>query len=93
MNKVILTRRNRSAFLGCETVDASIDWLANEEGQTMVNVHTDIGITCMLNISPNIQGSIFEFNRDGRSFTLSIDRIKIEQGEIVKMIFLAEGWW
>jgi len=65
--------------------------VASEGRQVLLHLYTDFGINCMLNISPSIQGSIFEFDNQGRSFSLSVDRGYVEQGEVVKMIFLAEG--
>lgn len=93
MREIILTCNDRYADLGCKTVDANLEWLANESGYAIVRLYTDIGICCMLHLSPSVHGSIFEFCRGGRSFILSVDNVGVEHGEIVQLTFLAEGWW
>jgi hypothetical protein len=90
MQKIILKRNHRAASLSCETMNADINWVANEERYAMVRVRTDIGISCILHISPNVQGSIFDFSHAGLAFSLSIDRITVVENEIVGLVFWLE---
>ena len=93
MQKITLTRKARSANIGHILIDASIDWRFTEANHAIVRVHTPFCMNCMLHISPYIQGTIFEFFHQGISFSLSVDKIILHDGEIVTMRFFSESNW
>lgn len=88
MKRITLSKLKQAVILPETPFKATIKWVAREKGHAILRLSTDIGIACVLNISKDVRGSIFDFMYKGMGLELIIENVVSCDDEITQMIFL-----
>lgn len=88
MQRIMLDRVKQVVVVPEREFNVTVKWVANEDGAAIVRLTTDVGIACMLNISRDVHGSIFDFMHQGKGVEFVIENVVSCGDEITQMIFL-----
>lgn len=90
MDYLTFTRLGQKHKLSHPGLKGELKWLAVEEDAAIVSLSTSAGINCVLHVSPELRGSLFDFHYKDYRFILIADYVLTRDAKIYKMNFLVE---
>lgn len=86
MKRITLDTLKQSVLLPNTQFKATVKWVARENGYAILRLTTDIGIACVLYISKDLHGSIFDFVFQSKRLELIVENVTMVEGEISQIV-------
>lgn len=90
MLRIHINKKMPKVVLPNHKFDLTANWIGNENGHALLRFKSKIGITCLLNISKELRGSIFEFTFKGKRLDLVVESITTCNDEITAIVLLID---
>lgn len=90
MQRTLLNELDQSVKLSIKKIDIEIKWIGKEQGNAIIRFITNIGFQCLLHLSQDLHGSVFELTHQQQHISLIVDAIKTDQGEVSEIELIVD---
>lgn len=90
MNRIQLNNMRQMVVLPYPTLKATLKWIGSEDGNAILRLTSNVGLNCILNINPNLRGSVFEFSHNKQYVHLIIDSVTTTAGKVSEIVVIVD---